>query len=160
VNGFTAIAASFHHAFPDRFLGLSLFPPGNAGIDFPNLTGDAVGTVASQIVQRVSAVAPGQVQVQADQLDITPVLAEVTSDAAQSSDSVGWQSNKHAGGGAGCNGGGAGSCSPDGPSGPFFQLLQNGSQNRGEYIEIWSPDVLAYPQSLDAAQAAALYPPR
>ena len=155
VTGFKTIAASFHHAFPDRFLGLSLFPPGNVGIDFPNLTGDAVGTVAAEIVQGVSAIAPGQVQVQADQLDITAVLAEVPTDALQNGDSVGWQSNKHGGGGAGC---GAGSCSPDGPSGPFFQLLQNGSQNHGEYVEIWSADVLTYPQSLDAAKA--LYPPR
>ncbi|HEY6236551.1 MAG TPA: hypothetical protein VIW69_15740, partial [Candidatus Elarobacter sp.] len=65
-----------------------------------------------------------------------------------------------AGPGAGCNNGGPGSCSPDGPTGGFFQLLQNGSQNHGEYIEIWSADVLAYPQSLDAAKATALYPPR
>jgi hypothetical protein len=160
VSGFKAIAASFHHAFPDRFLGLSLFPPGNVGIDFPNLTSDAVGAVASEIVQGVTAVAPGVVQVQADQLDITAVLPQVTAFASQNSDSVGWQTNKHAGatgGGAGC---GTGSCGPDGPSSPFFQLLQNGSQNHGEYVEIWSADVLAYPQSLDAAKTAALYPPR
>ena len=160
VSGLTAIASSFHHAFPDRFLGLSLFPPGNVGIDFPNLTGDAVGTVASEIVQGVTAIAPGRVQVQADQLDITPVLSEVTTLASQNSDSVGWQTNKHAGGGAGCNGGGAGSCDPDGPAGGFFQLLQNGAQNHGEYVEIWSADILAYPQALDAAKAAHLYPIR
>lgn len=158
VAGFKAIAVSFHQAFPDRFLGLSLFPAGNVGIDFPNLTNDAVGTVASEIVQGVSAVAAGQVQVQADQLDIGPVLAEVTTLTAQNRDSTGWQTNRHAGPGAGCNGGGPGSCDPDGPGGPFFQLLQNGAQNHGEYIEIWSADVLAYPQSLDAGKA--LYPLR
>jgi hypothetical protein len=160
VHGFTTIATSFHQAFPDRFLALSLFPAGVNGIDFPNLTGDAPGTVASEIVQSVTAVAPGQVQVQADQLDIGPVLAEVPTVSAQYGDSTGWQTNRHAGPGAGCNNGGPGSCSPDGPTGPFFQLLQNGSQNHGEYIEIWSADVLAYPQGLDAAKAANLYPAR
>lgn len=160
VTGFKTIATSFHHAFPDRFLGLSLFPTGSVGIDFPNLTGDAVGTVASEIVQGVSAVAPGQVQVQADQLDIGTVLTEVPTLTAQFGDSIGWQSNRHAGTGAGCNGGGPGTCGPDGPAAPFFQLLQAGSQSHGEYIEIWSADILAYPQALDAAKAANLYPIR
>jgi hypothetical protein len=78
----------------------------------------------------------------------------------QYADSVGWQSNKHGGQGAGCNAGGPGTCGPDGPASPYFHLLQYGSQNRGEYVEVWSADVVAYPQSFDAAKAAALYPLR
>ncbi len=159
VAGFGAIAASFAHAFPDRFLGLSLFPAGPRGIDFPNLTGDAVGYLASQIVETVSLIAPGRVQVQADNLDTQVALPEVLNLAAQFGDSVGWQSNKHGGTGAGCDGLGAGSCGPDGPDSPYFRLLQEGSQNRGEYVEVWSADVVAFPQSLDAALAAGFYPP-
>ncbi len=158
VAGFGAIATSFADAFPDRFLGLSLFPAGPRGIDFPNLTGDAVGAVASAIVQSVSQIAPGRVQVQADNLDTQVALPEVLSLAAQFGDSVGWQSNKHGGTGAGCDGLGAGSCGPDGPASPYFRLLMEGAQNRGEYVEVWSADVVAYPQSFDAARAAGLYP--
>jgi len=160
VNGFTAIAGAFARAFPDRFLGLSLFNPATTGIDFPNLTGDAPGYVASQIVQAVSRVAPGRVQLQADFLDTQAILPEVTSLATQYADSVGWQSNKHGGTGAGCNGNGAGSCGPDGPASPYFMLLEEGAQNRGEYVEVWSADVVAYPSSFDAAKVAALYPVR
>jgi len=160
VTGFTAVATSFARAFPDRFLGLSLFNPAAIGIDFPNLTADAAGYVASQIVQSVSHVAPGRVQVQADFLDTQAILPEVLSLASQDADSVGWQSNKHGGTGAGCDGGGAGTCGPDGPASPFFRLLQEGAQNRGEYVEIWSADVVRFPLSLDAAKAAGLYPAR
>ncbi len=160
VSGFAVIAGAFARSFPDRFLGLSLFNPGTVGIDFPNLTGDAPGTVASEIVQSVSRLAPGRVQLQADFLDTQAILPEVLTFAAQYGDSVGWQSNKHGGTGAGCNGGGAGTCGPDGPSSPYFQLLQEGAQNRGEYVEVWSADVVAYPLSFDAAKTAGLYPVR
>ncbi len=54
----------------------------------------------------------------------------------------------------------AGTCGPDGPSSPYFQLLQEGAQNRGEYVEVWPADVVAYPLSFDAAKAAGLYPVR
>ena len=160
VSGFAAIAGSFARAFPDRFLGLSLFNPATLGIDFPDLTGDPPGYVAGQIVQALSRIAPGRVQLQADFLDTQAILPEVTSLATQYADSVGWQSNKHGGTGAGCNGNGAGSCGPDGAASPYLQLLQEGSQNRGEYVEVWSADVVAYPLSLDAAKAAGLYPVR
>jgi hypothetical protein len=160
VSGFSGVAQGFEQAFPDRFLGLSLLNPGAIGIDFPNLNGHAPGSVAAQIVQAVSDLAPGRVQLQADNLDTDPVLSEVLTLASQDGDSVGWQSNRHGGPGAGCNGGGAGSCAPDAPTSPYFQLLQNGSQNRGEYLEVWSADVIAYPLSFAAAKAAGLYPPR
>jgi hypothetical protein len=158
VNGFKVIASAFAKAFPDRFLGLSLFPTGATGIDFPNLTGDPVGTVASQIVEGVTALAPGRVQVQSDTLDSIPVDSEVTSFASRYEAAVGWQSNKHGGPGAGCNGGEAGSCDPDGPAGPYFQLLQNGAVNGGRYLEVWSIDVVNYPQAFAAARSAGFYP--
>jgi hypothetical protein len=157
VHGFGVIASAFAHAFPDRFLGLSLFPLGPRGIDFPNLTRDTIGTVAEQIVQEVSAIAPGRVQIQADQLDNGVAESEVESLAHRYSDFIGWQSNRHGGTGAGCDGGGAGSCNPDGPDGPFFKLLQYGSQIGGEYMEVWSADVVAYPQSFAAAKSAGLF---
>ncbi len=160
VTGFAAIAGSFARAFSDRFVGLSLFNPGAIGIDFPNLTGDPTGYVASKIVQAVSGLAPGRVQLQADFLDTQAILPEVLNFAAQYGDSVGWQSNKHGGTGAGCNGGGPGTCGPDASTSPYYQLLLEGSQNRGEYVEVWSADVVAYPLSLAAARAAGLYPAR
>ena len=157
VGGFKTIAAAFAAAFPDRVLGLSLFPPGVKGIDFPNLTHDTVGTVASRIVKEVTAIAPGRVQLQADILDANVVLPEVLSLAGKYSDLIGWQSNKHGGPGAGCDGGGPGSCSPDGPDGPYFHLLQNGAVNGGKYVEVWSADVINHPQSFAAAANAGLY---
>lgn len=157
VNGFTVIAKAFADAFPDRVLGLSLFPPAQKGIDFPNLTGDSAGSVAAQIVKAVSAIAPGRVQVQADNLDGNYSEAEVRGLATLNSDLVGWQSNKHGGSGAGCNGGAAGSCGQDGPVSLYFQLLQNGSVTGGEYMEVWSADVVSFPQSFAAARSSGFY---
>ncbi len=158
IDGFGVIAAAFAQAFPDRFLGLSLFNPGPHGIDFPNLTGDPVGFVASQIVQEVTAIAPGRIQLQSDNLDSNFAQPEVLNLAAQYGDFIGWQTNKHAETGAGCGGGGAGSCSPDGSNSPYFLLLQNGAQNGGEYLEVWSNDVVNYPESFAAAKSAGFYP--
>jgi hypothetical protein len=157
INGFKILATAFAQAFPDRVLGLSLFPLGAKGIDFPNLAGDPAGYVASQIIKEVTAIAPGRVQIQSDNLDGNYVEAEVLNLSSQYSVFVGWQSNKHGETGAGCDGGGAGSCNPDGPTSPFFQLLQNGSQNHGTYLEVWSTDVVSYPQSIFAAKLAGLY---
>ena len=160
INGFKVIATAFSQAFPDRALGLSLFNPAAIGIDFPNLTNDSVGSVASQIVQEVTALAPGRVQLQSDDIDTNFVLPEVKTFAAQYANFVGWQSNKHAGTGAGCNGSGVGSCGPDGANSPYFQLLQNGYINGGAYLEVWSADVVNYPQSFAAAKSAGFYPPK
>jgi hypothetical protein len=157
INGFKTIATAFALAFPDRFLGLSLFNPATIGIDFPNLTSDPVGFVTSQIVQEVTAIAPGRIQLQSDDLDTNYELTEVKNFASLYSDSVGWQSNRHGGSGAGCSGG-PGSCGPDGPASPYFQLLQNGKVNGGEYLEVWSTDVVSYPQSFAAARSAGFYP--
>ncbi len=157
VDGFCSIATAFAEAFPDRYLALSLFSPGAKGIDFPNLTGDTLGTVAYEIVKQVNAIAPGRVLLQADLLDANLVLPEVTNFASDFADRVGWQSNKHAGTGAGCNGGGIGSCSPDGPTSPYFQLLQNGWQTGGRYLEVWSADVIDYPASFAAALSSGYF---
>jgi hypothetical protein len=158
INGFGVIAAAFAHAFPDRFLALSLFNPGPQGIDFPNLSNDPVGLVASQIVQEVTAIAPGRVQLQSDNLDSNFAQPQVLSLAAQFGDRIGWQTNKHAETGAGCGGGGIGSCGPDSSDSPYYYLLRNGALNRGGYLEVWSNDVVSYPLSFAAADAAGLYP--
>jgi hypothetical protein len=159
VGGFKTIAASFARAFPDRYLGYSVFPAAAKGIDFPNLTGDAPGTVAAQLVQALASVAPGRVEIQSDALDTTGTDTEVTGLAAQVGATIGWQANRHGGTGAGCNGGGPGSCNPDGASGPFYQLLRNGAQSAGRYVEVWSADVVAYPLALGGAKSAELYQP-
>jgi len=157
VKGFAAVAGSFARAFPDRYLGLSLFPPGGKGIDFPNLTRDPVGFVALELVKAVDSLAPGRVQLQADVLDANMILPEVKTFASQDSDAIGWQSNKHGGTGAGCDGGFANSCDPDGPNGPYFQLLQYGAMNGGTYVEVWSADVVQYTEGFAAAKAAGFY---
>ena len=157
INGFSAIAKAFADSFPDRVLALSLFPPAVKGIDFPNLTRDSVGYVAARIVKEVSAIAPGRVQVQADDLDGNYAEAEVMSLARLNADSVGWQTNKHGGSGAGCDGGGTGSCGQDGPASLYYQILQNGSATGGRYIEVWSADVVSFPESFAAAKSAGLY---
>ena len=41
---------------------------------------------------------------------------------------------------------------------PNFQLLQHGAATGGKYLEVWSTDVVTYPQSFAAAKAARLYP--
>ena len=157
IYGFRTIAAAFAGAFPDKYLGLSLFNHATVGIDFPNLAHDSAGYVASRIVKEVNAVAPGRVQVQSDDLDGNYSLQEVNNYAGQNSDPVGWQSNKHGGTGAGCDGGGSGSCGLDGPTSLYFQLLRNGAQHGGTYLEVWSDDVVSFPLSFDAARGAGYH---
>jgi hypothetical protein len=156
VSGFTVIATAFAQAFPDKTLGLSLLNPGATGVvDFPNFTNDAPGTVASQLVKAAGTIAPGRIQIQSDDLDVDAPLPEVIAFANQFNDAIGWQTNKHGGTGAACN---STPCTPDGPNSPFLQLLETGSVNNGRYLEVFSADVAAYPQSFAAAASAKLYP--
>jgi hypothetical protein len=123
ISGFNVIATAFANAFPDRDLGLSLFPHGTGtGIAFPNFTADSAGYVPAQLVREVAAQLPGQVQLQSDDLDSAVFVPSVVSLASENECFIGWQSNKHGGLGAGCSGGPTGSCLPDGPDGPFFHL--------------------------------------
>jgi hypothetical protein len=156
IGGFGKITHAFARAFPDRFLGLSLFNPGSKGIDFPNFTNDPVGYVASQIVQEVTAIAPGRVQLQSDDIDTNFVLPEVVNFAAQYNTFIGWQTNKHAGTGAACSGS---PCVDLGQTGtPYFDIIQEGAQNGGRYLEVWSADVVQYPQSFATAKADGYFP--
>jgi hypothetical protein len=158
IAGFKAIATSFANAFPDRVLGLSLFPHGaGAGIAFPNFTGDSAGYVAAQLVREVAKIAPGRLQIQSDNLDSAVTVNSVMSLARENQAFIGWQSNKHGGTGAGCGGGGAGSCLPDAPDGHFFNLLAYGAAEGAYYFEIWPRDVPNYPKAIAAATAAGLY---
>lgn len=158
IAGFKAITTSFAQAFPDRVLGLSLFPHGSgAGIAFPNFTADSAGYVAAQLVREVARIAPGRLQIQSDNLDSAVTVNSVMSLARENAAFIGWQSNKHGGTGAGCGGGGAGSCLPDAPDGHFFNLLAYGAAEGAHYFEIWPRDVPAYPLGVGAATAAGLY---
>ena len=151
IAGFGVIATAFANAFPDRVLGLSLFPEGKSGRSFPNLTNDTTGTVPSALVAEVAHLAPGRVQIQADDLDVGVTYSEVVDFAPRDATAIGWQSNRHSGTGATCGGG---PCGPDTYDSPYFQLLQTGALARGAYTEIWSSDVLSYPFSLAEADSA------
>jgi hypothetical protein len=158
IAGFKAIATSFALAFPDRVLGLSLFPHGaGAGIAFPNFTADSAGYVSAQLVEEVAQIAPGRLQIQSDNLDSATTVNSVMSLARENEAFIGWQSNKHGGTGAGCGGGGAGSCLPDAPNGHFYNLLAFGAAEGAHYFEIWPRDVPSYPQGITAATTAGLY---
>ncbi len=155
LDGFGKIATAFANAFPNRFLGLSLFNPGSGqiGIDFP---GDPNQHLASLIVQQVTTLAPGRVQLQSDDIDTNFVLSEVNLFATTYDTRIGWQTNKHAGIGATCSGA---PCVDLGETGtPYFDILQYGAQNGGRYFEAWSADVVKYPQSFATAKADGYYP--
>jgi len=154
IGGFGVIASAFANAFPDRVLGLSLFPEGHSARAFPNLTADTTGQVASQLVQEVSEIAPGRLQVQADDLDIGNTYQEVLDFAPQYNAAIGWQSNKHNGTGATCAGD---TCGPDGFDAPYYRLLKAGAKANGHYVEVWSNDVLSYPQAFAEADSAGYY---
>ena len=154
ISGFRAIASAFANAFPDRVLGLSLFPEGHSPRAFPNLTADTSGQVASQLVDEVSRIAPGRVQIQADDLDIGNTYQEVLDFAPQYNAAIGWQSNKHNGTGATCAGD---TCGPDGFDAPYYRLLKAGAKANGHYVEVWSNDVLSYPQAIAEADSAGFY---
>jgi hypothetical protein len=156
ISGFGAIAQAFANAFPDRYLGLSLLNPGPKGVDFPNFTGDAPGYVASQLVKEVAAMAPGRVQVQADDLDTDFALAEVTNLATQYGTSVGWQTNKHSETGAACGGA---PCVDVGQTGtPYVDIMKAGSQPGGRYLEAWSNDVVNFPLSFAGGKSSGYFP--
>ncbi|MGP8246545.1 MAG: hypothetical protein ACLQVN_18755 [Bryobacteraceae bacterium] len=158
VSGFTVIAKAYAQAFPDKFLGVSLLNPGASGVDFPRFTNDPVGYVASLLVQAALGIAPGRIQLQSDDLDVSTsetAVGEVIDFANQFSTAVGWQMNKHGGTGAACN---SQPCTPDGADSGYFQLLETGAINNGEYIEVFSADVVAYPLSYAASQTAGYYP--
>ena len=154
ISGFGVIATAFAHAFPDRVLGLSLFPEGHSGRGFPNLTADTTGEVASQLVDEVSRIAPGRVQLQADDLDIGNTYQEVLDFAPTYNAAIGWQSNKHNGTGATCAGD---TCGPDGFDAPYYRLLKAGAKANGHYVEVWSNDVLSYPTAFAEADSAGWY---
>ncbi len=158
VSGFGVITKAFADAFPDKYLCLSLLPAGGKGLDFPNLSRDTVGQVAWELVRVANTIAPGRIQLQADNLEPPIAETEVLSCAAAFGDRYGWQSNRHASTGAGCNGGGIGSCGPDGPTSPYFELLKYGSTIGGRYVEVWSAEVVEYPVSMLTAFAAGYYP--
>jgi hypothetical protein len=158
IAGFDSIATSFARAFPDRVLGLSLFPHGaGGGIAFPNVSGDSAGYVSARLVEEVAKLAPGCVQIQSDNLDSATIVPSVISLARENETAIGWQTNKHGGTGAGCGGGGAGSCLPDASDGHYYQMLAYGAADGAHYVEIWPHDVLAYPQDIAALGAAGLY---
>jgi hypothetical protein len=158
IAGFGVIAGAFARAFPDRVLGLSLFPHGaNPGNAFPNFTADSAGYVTAQLVRTVAPLAPGRLLVQADDLDSAVVVGSVVSLARENEAAIGWQTNKHGGTGAGCGGGGAGSCLPDAPNGHYEQLLAYGAGLGAHYEEVWSHDVVQYPQAITAATQAGLF---
>ena len=154
ISGFGAIATAFARAFPDRVLGLSLFPEGHSARAFPNLTADTSGQVASQLVQEVSEIAPGRLQIQADDLDIGNTYQEVLDFAPAYNAAIGWQSNRHNGTGATCAGD---TCGPDGFDAPYYRLLKAGAKANGHYAEVWSNDVLSYPQAIAEADSAGYY---
>lgn len=156
INGFGVIASAFAQAFPDRILGLSLLPRGPKITDFPNLSADTSGYVAAQLVKEVNTIAPGRVEVQADDLDVNVAQLDVIDYSARYSDLLGWQENAKADSGAGCSGG-PGSCDPDGPASPYFHLLQNGALKGAVYLEVWPADVVKYPLSFAAARSAGFY---
>ncbi len=156
INGFGVIASAFAQAFPDRILGLSLLPRAAKITDFPNLSADTSGYVAAQLVKEVNTIAPGRIEVQADDLDVNVAQSDVIGYAARYSDILGWQENAKADSGAGCSGG-PGSCDPDGPASPYFHLLQNGAHKGAIYLEVWPADVVKYPQSFAAARSAGFY---
>jgi len=159
ITGFGKIAHAFANVFPDPFLALSLLNPGTIGLDFPNLTGtDPVGYVASQLVKKVTDIAPGRVQLQSDDLDTNFVLQEVIDYASDYSTFIGWQTNKRDGSGAACNGL---PCVDLGTTGtPYFDIIQEGAQNSGRYLEVWSHDVVSYPNSFATTKADGYFPSR
>lgn len=156
INGFGVIAQAFANAFPDRFLGLSLLNPGSKGVDFPNFTNDAPGYVASQLVKEVAAMAPHRVIVQADDLDTDFEMAAVNTLATQYGTLIGWQTNKHAQSGAACA---ASPCVDVGQTGtPYRDIMKEGSQYGGRYLEVWSNDIVNFPQSFATGKSAGFFP--
>jgi hypothetical protein len=115
-----------------------------------------INYVASQIVREVTVFAPGRVQLQSDDIDTNFVLSDVNNIASEFSTFVGWQTNMHGGTGAACDGS---SCVDLGSSGtPYFDMIQEGAQNGGRYLEVFSADVVSSPQSLATAKAAGFFP--
>ena len=118
LDGFTSIARAFASAFPDRYLGLSLYPE----VAFPQ----ASKRIVARLVGAVSRLAPGRLELQADDLTATTALPEVTALARRFAAAVGWQTTA-------CD-----QCAS-------LNVLENGRRHGGTYFEVSAGDVFGYP---------------
>jgi hypothetical protein len=46
-----------------------------------------------------------------------------------------------------------------GPAGtPYFDIIQEGEENGGRYLEVWSSDIVKYPESFATSRADGFFP--
>ena len=149
VQAWVAMAEAIGHAFPDKLVALAIldnndFPPiddtGRVAI------GPSVPKVRERLIAEGLKMFPGRFAVQWNGLEAFRASAVVVSAGAQGA-VIGWQANEHAGfGGSDCpipEQSGA-VCTES----AYEALLRNGVQTGGRFIEIWSPDVLKFPDAI------------
>lgn len=153
INAWTAMARGTSIAFPDKLLvvqGLGSktagFPPiGENGARVRSV--DAVH-VGDALVSSGLALFSGRFGVQWDGLSPTRISQNVL-DAGKRGAIIGWQSNASGGGGmtAGCD---AAPCTVN----SYVKLVQEGVRNRARYLELWYPDIEAFPRAVAEGQVA------
>ena len=139
------VASAWGAAFPDKMMGASLFPPTLP--DFPSWVNPTQGAYANSLVSALAAMFPGRLQIQADMagsVGFAPsgyLLPEAENFARTFGTPLGWQTMQP----------GATFVTDDNPSSPtsYYALLQ--AMALAPYVEVWSFDVVSYPNSIVAS---------
>ena len=134
-HAFKVLVAGWASAYPDKFLGLSLFPP---KVDFPKFM-DKDGGLTWSLAEIAADAASGRLLIQADMAgspnfqDAGYVLPEAEDMAGALGARLGWQTQ------------GPGIEFADSSAG-YAELLHD--MSNAQYIEVYSHDVVAYPDAL------------
>ena len=153
------MATAIGTAFPDKLLAMDILETGGS---FPRIDNngnlvirnvDASPTfvdVNAILIAQALQMFPGRIAIQWDALSTTPLSAVAGDvlDAGRLGAFIGWQAN----GGAGANGS---SCTDDGApctNATYQQLLDNGIDSGGRYIEVQAVNVDQFPAAMEEAQ--------
>lgn len=139
------VTSAWGAAFPDKLMGASLFPPTLP--DFPSWVNATQGAYAKSLVTALAAMFPGRLQLQADMagaVGFAPsgyLLPEAENFASNFGTPLGWQTMQP----------GATFVTNDDPASPtsYYALLQ--AMAPASYVEVWSYDVVSYPNSIVAS---------
>lgn len=154
VDGWTRIAEGIGHIFPGKVLALDILERN----DFPPIGDDGGVIQTSPVKDRIIAsglkVFEGRFAVQWNGLTANGPLAETVLSSGARGAVIGWQSNAFRGlEGAGCNTQRLAKAEPCDSTG-FAAILQRGIDKGGAYVEVWTKDVLRFPEAVRAADEA------
>jgi hypothetical protein len=146
VQGYLTMLDGVAAAFPGKVIAQDTLDRN----DFPRIDGRSDGDVKARIVRAAIQRLPGRYAVQWDGLNLGPLPPSVLAAKAMGAP-IGWQTNAFLGvRGAGCN-----ATRQEGPqpcdARGYAALLGRGIDAGGRYLEVWRPNLEAFPDVVRAA---------